>query len=122
LFAAAESGAAFIYKPSGNALELTASWGDGRLGEPVFARDACWSLRLGKPHWSESLDGGIVCGHIDRSVGTVYLCVPMVAQGETLGALPLQYDAGAEGFPAVDPKTRESQKRLAVAAASQIAD
>ncbi|HET6930240.1 MAG TPA: diguanylate cyclase [Candidatus Acidoferrum sp.] len=121
LFADAGAGAVFIYKPSGNVLELTASWGDGGLGEPVFARDACWSLRLGKPHWSESSNSGIVCGHIDRTGESIYLCVPMVAQSETLGVLHLRYDLGHAGIPHVDPKTRESQTRLAVAAASQIA-
>ena len=121
LFADARAGAVFIYKPLGNALELTASWGEGRLGEPVFGRDTCWSLRLGKPHWSESPSRGIVCQHIDKSVAAVSLCVPMVAHGETLGVLHLRYDLDADGNPEVDQKTREAQKRLAVAAASQIA-
>jgi len=121
LFAEARAGAVFIYKPLGNALELTASWGEGYLGEPVFARDQCWSVRLGKPHWSESPGRGIICEHIDRSVPAIYLCVPMVAHGETLGVLHLRFDLDANGNPEVEQKTRESQKRLAVAAASQIA-
>ena len=121
LFAEARAGAVFIYKPLGNALELTASWGEGYLGEPVFARDQCWSLRLGKPHWSESPGRGIICEHIDRSIPAIYLCVPMVAHGETLGVLHLRFDPDANGNPEVEQKTRESQKRLAVAAASQIA-
>ena len=121
LFADARAGAVFIYKPLGNSLEITASWGEGHRGEPVFARDHCWSLRLGKPHWSESSNRGIVCEHIDRSVAAIYLCVPMVAHGETLGVLHLRYDLDAHGNSEVDQKTRESQKRLAVAAASQIA-
>jgi diguanylate cyclase (GGDEF)-like protein/PAS domain S-box-containing protein len=121
LFADSQAGAVFIYKPSGNALDLTASWGDGNLGAPSFARNECWSLRLGKPHWSESRSRGIVCEHIDRSVAAAYLCVPMVAQGETLGVLHLRYDLDADRVPEADEKTRESQKRLAVAAASQIA-
>ena len=121
LFADAGAGAVFTYKPLGNALELTVSWGDGCLGEASFARDKCWSLRLGTPHWSESPDRGIVCDHIDGSVAGVSLCVPMVAQGETLGVLHLRYNLDANGNPEVDQKTRESQKRLAVAAASQIA-
>jgi diguanylate cyclase (GGDEF)-like protein len=45
----------------------------------------------------------------------------MVAHGETLGVLHLRYDLGADGNPEADQKTRESQKRLAVAVASQIA-
>ena len=121
LFADAQAGAVFINKPAGNALELTASWGDGRLGEPAFARDDCWSLRLGQPHWSECPSHGIVCAHVDNSESATYLCVPMVAQGETLGVLHLRYDPDDHGNPEVDQKTRESQKRLAVAAASQIA-
>jgi diguanylate cyclase (GGDEF)-like protein len=121
LFAEAQAGAVFIYKPVGNALELTASWGDGRLGEPVFARDECWSLRLGQPHWSESPSHGIVCAHVENSESAIYLCVPMVAHGETLGVLHLRYGPDNHGNPEVDQNTRESQKRLAVAAASQIA-
>lgn len=121
LFADAKAGAVFIYKPSGNTLELTASWGEHGVGATVFAREDCWSLRLGKPHWSESPSRGIVCEHIDRSIAAIYLCVPMVAHGDTLGVLHLQYDLDADGKPVADPTTRESQKRLSVAAASQIA-
>jgi len=121
LFADARAGAVFIYKPSGNSLQLTTAWGDGYVGDPVFALDQCWSLRLGQPYWSETPNHGIVCEHADKSAAAALLCVPMVAQGETLGVLHLQYDSGADGIPDVDQKTRESQKRLAVAAASQIA-
>lgn len=121
LFAEAAAGAVFIYKPSGNSLQLTAVWGDGRVGDPVFAREQCWSLRLGQPHWSETPNQGIACEHVDKSVAAAHLCVPMVAQGETLGVLQLRYDTGVDGISDVDQKTRESQKRLAVAAASQIA-
>jgi diguanylate cyclase (GGDEF)-like protein/PAS domain S-box-containing protein len=121
LFADARAGAVFIYKPTGNVLQLSASWGEGFLGEPVFARENCWSLRQGHPHWSEAPGSGIVCTHVDKSVAGAYLCVPMVAHGETLGILHLCYDPDANGNPEVDQKMRDSQQRLAVAAASQIA-
>jgi diguanylate cyclase (GGDEF)-like protein/PAS domain S-box-containing protein len=122
LFVGVSSGALFINKSSGQSLEIAATWGNSCAGETVFAPGDCWAVRKSQPHWSECPSPGIICAHVDNSIAANYLCVPMVAHGETLGVLHLQCPADTPGGDAeADQKSRESLRRLAVAAASQIA-
>jgi len=121
LFAGANSGALFIHKSSRHSLEIAASWGSSCAGEQVFAPADCWSVRKGQPHWSECPNSGITCRHVDMSIAAHNLCVPMVAHGEPLGVLHLQCDPDTGGDAEAAQKLRESLKRVAVAAASQIA-
>lgn len=122
LLAGTRSGSLFVHKSSRQSLESAATWGDSPAGEPLFAPSECWSLRLGQSHWSECPGQHIVCAHVDNSIAASYLCIPLVAQGETMGVLHLRCDPdGSSGDAEADQKARESQKRLAVAAASQIA-
>jgi diguanylate cyclase (GGDEF)-like protein/PAS domain S-box-containing protein len=123
LFPEARSGALYLFKSSRNLVEATLRWGTlGCASQPTFSPDACWSLRRGQPHWSEHPGNGLSCEHLSESSTTRGLCVPMVAQGNTIGilhlefetALGLRHDSGAEAF-------RDSQERLAISVASQIA-
>lgn len=121
LFDATRSGALFILKASLNSLEATATWGSSRVATKVFAPTDCWSLRTGQPHWSEHLSQGIVCAHIDQSIPANHLCVPIMAQSETIGVLHIQFvPDGGSGDLEADEKSRESQQRLTIAVASQI--
>jgi diguanylate cyclase (GGDEF)-like protein len=122
LFVASTSGALFIFKSSRNLLEVAATWGKNYASEPMFTPDSCWSLRRGLVHWSESPGGSAVCPHLRNAVPANYLCVPMVAQGDTVGILHIQYDRstsnkGMEAFETL----QDSQQRLATAVASQVA-
>jgi diguanylate cyclase (GGDEF)-like protein/PAS domain S-box-containing protein len=123
LFPEVPSGALYLFKSSRNLVEAVLRWGTvGCASEPTFAPDACWSLRRGQPHWSEHPGTGVSCRHLTESSTTECLCVPMVAQGNTIGILHLElesaaelrHDSGMEGF-------RESHQRLAISVASQIA-
>jgi diguanylate cyclase (GGDEF)-like protein/PAS domain S-box-containing protein len=124
LFPDALSGALYLFKSSRNVVEAGSRWGTTGISEPTFLPDACWSLRRGQPHWTESPGSGITCQHLTKRSTTQSLCVPMVAQGNTVGvfhlafenvnAEKLRYDSGAE-------TARDSRQRLAVSAASQIA-
>ncbi len=78
-------GTLFAFNASRNIVEPIATW--GRVSPPEgFASDDCWSLRRGRPYVTEegSCSG---CHHLSSAAGA--LCVPMVAQGETLGVLQL---------------------------------
>jgi len=121
LFVGARSGALLVHKPLQHTLEVATTWGGSCVGEVVFAPEGCWSVRTGQPYWSECPTQGIVCVHVDNSIAANYLCVPMIAFGETLGVLHIRYDTGHNGDAEVDQKSRESVKRLAALAASQIA-
>ncbi|HXM62558.1 MAG TPA: diguanylate cyclase [Terriglobales bacterium] len=122
LFPEASAGTLYLFKSSRNLIEAAVRWGKTDIVEPTFLPEACWSLRRGQPHWSEHPGNGITCQHLPKSSATESLCVPMVAQGNAVGVLNLEFnsaepqrkDPGTETF-------RNSCQRLATSAASQIA-
>ena len=83
----AKSGALFIQDPSTNLMEAVSTWGDAPAGEPVFPPSDCWALRRGRI----SVGGGprreMRCRHMPPQYPGNYLCLPLLAQGETLGML-----------------------------------
>jgi diguanylate cyclase (GGDEF)-like protein/PAS domain S-box-containing protein len=122
LFPEASSGALYLLKSSRNLVEAVVVWGKTDISKPKFPPDGCWSLRRGLPHWSGPPGSGISCPHLTRSSTGESLCVPMVAQGNTVGVLhlefesvtPLRYDSDTRSL-------RDSLQQLAISAASQIA-
>jgi diguanylate cyclase (GGDEF)-like protein/PAS domain S-box-containing protein len=122
LFPEASAGTLYLFKSSRNLIEAAVRWGQTAIVEPTFLPDACWSLRRGQPHWSNHSGSGIACQHLPKSSISDSLCVPMVAQGNTVGVLNLEFDTA--GKQRCDPGTetfRESCQRLATSAGSQIA-
>ncbi|MEA5513068.1 diguanylate cyclase, partial [Nodularia sp. UHCC 0506] len=80
------SGGVFITNPSRNRVEMLSSWGDSFQSAPDFHPKECWALRRGRLHTCEEHQAGLRCQHIpaDDAIATT-LCIPMIAQGETLG-------------------------------------
>src|SRR5581483_8323670 len=106
-----ESGAVYLYRASRNHLEFATGWGDPHAQLAMFPPDDCWALRRGRAH---SMDGGhdLYCEHFSKTEPRVStLCIPMMAQGETIGLLALW---GGQGGIA------DATRRLATLAAEQI--
>jgi diguanylate cyclase (GGDEF)-like protein/PAS domain S-box-containing protein len=117
-----ESGVLGVLSHSKNLVEDVAVWGESPLGERMFAPDKCWALRRGRVHRVEDPGSGLLCQHVDPSLSTGYLCVPMMAQGEPLGLLHLQGGQSGSSQPGASPEDlRDSQQRLAVSVAEHIA-
>jgi diguanylate cyclase (GGDEF)-like protein/PAS domain S-box-containing protein len=117
----AESGALYVLSPSRNVLESASSWGAFPAGEQVFPPDDCWALRSGRMHYVEEPNSAVCCPHMRGSSAVGNICVPMAAQGDTLGILhvhsnPLS-DAGAD--EAMTPVS-VSKRQLATAVAEQV--
>ncbi len=122
LFLVSTGGTLFIFKSSRNLLEAVTHWGNSQVSEQSFAPEACWALRRGQPFWNEHPGGVVICPHLTSPVPASYLCIPLVALGDTLGVLHIQYNLsessrGAEAFESL----QESQQRLAVAAGGRVA-
>jgi diguanylate cyclase (GGDEF)-like protein/PAS domain S-box-containing protein len=122
LLAASTAGALYVFKSSRNLLEVVAPWGECSVSRQPFAPDSCWALRRGQPHWSEHPGGSAICPHLENPAPASYLCVPLVAQGDTLGVLHVQYNRvernnGTEAFESL----QESEQRLAVAVGGRVA-
>jgi diguanylate cyclase (GGDEF)-like protein/PAS domain S-box-containing protein len=122
----AESGSLSVLNNSRNLVEMMAAWGESPPRECTFTLDDCWGLRRGRPHVIEGLDSGVICAHVGKDVPASYLCIPMMAQGETLGVLHLR-----SGLPDVNPTVRRpngqsehfpvSKQQLAATVAEHIA-
>jgi diguanylate cyclase (GGDEF)-like protein/PAS domain S-box-containing protein len=69
--------------------EVIGSWADCQLPMKEFEPTECWALRTGHPHLVSPGDSTAPCAHA-AGVGHMYLCIPILAQGETLGILHLQ--------------------------------
>ena len=84
------SGVLFAVKTSPNQLEAVAIWGNTLASEKQFSSYDCWALRRGRSHWVADRKSGLLCNHLHQEpVEAESLCVPMTAQGETLGLLYL---------------------------------
>jgi len=84
------SGGIFITANSRNCLEMVTSWGNPLYSETMFHPKDCWALRRGRVHWIASDRQELLCNHIDHQHPPLEaLCIPMIAQGETLGLLYL---------------------------------
>ncbi|HZW80468.1 MAG TPA: diguanylate cyclase [Candidatus Deferrimicrobiaceae bacterium] len=120
LFPEAPSGALYLFRSSRDLIEAAVRWGKKDVLAPTFPPEACWSLRRGQPHWSESPGGGMACQHLTKSSSLESLCVAMVAQGHTIGVLHLEFE-NAIRLRNGSGTLRESHQQLAVSVASQIA-
>jgi diguanylate cyclase (GGDEF)-like protein len=86
----ARSGALFILDPASNLLEAVSTWGDPLVGELIFPPTDCWSLRRGRFNVGRNSRRERLCRHLSRPHPEPYLCLPLLAQGETLGMLHIQ--------------------------------
>ena len=71
-------------------LEEAVAWGKPLAVEPEFPPEACWALRRGRTHMVTASAAQLRCQHLGEAEMRPYLCVPLSAQGETLGLLHLQ--------------------------------
>ena len=104
-----DSGGLYLYNKTRSLLESVSSWGGLGLAED-FPPDDCWGLKLGQPNFNDATQTGTACAHIEESSGA-NICIPVIAQGETLGVLHLSC--------ANDSKL-EGKQRLAVSVAEHI--
>jgi diguanylate cyclase (GGDEF)-like protein/PAS domain S-box-containing protein len=108
------SGAIYSLKESRNLLELVASWGESLHSNKVMIPDECWGLRRGNSHLATKNSPNLYCHHVEQnsSLGNT-ICIPMMAQGETLGLLYLHSNS--------EEVITSNKKRLAEAISKQIA-
>jgi diguanylate cyclase (GGDEF)-like protein/PAS domain S-box-containing protein len=117
-----DSGAMYLLNPARKLLEPVAIWGDGKTSDQGISARECWSLRLGKMYLVDSCTPGMLCSHVKLPLQTASLCIPLMAQGETLGLLHLLF---SPTWFSTSGDARERQKRhkqqLAIAVAENIA-
>lgn len=84
------SGALFMLNPRKSLfLETITEWGAKLDIEQVFTVDKCWALRKGSIHVVKDVSADMPCKHVGTTL-KIYMCVPLIAQGEIQGLLYLQ--------------------------------
>jgi len=82
------SGALCMINASRNLMGEVARWGEsGMLTGGALPPDSCCGLRLGQVRWRKPGVSKFECTHFLGAPPSRYVCVPMVAHGETLGTL-----------------------------------
>ena len=104
---------------SRNAVETVAAWNDCSSSEQVFGPEDCWALRRGKIHAVSDSGPALKCAHVGSSLTTGYVCVPLAAQGETLGVLYVE-NPGRRTPGDARRSESEDVQRLAVALGERI--
>jgi diguanylate cyclase (GGDEF)-like protein len=108
----ARSGALCITSSSRNVVESVAAWGELST-ERTFSPDDCWALRRGRIHSVTDPASPLRCAHVKGNVPNGHLCIPLAAQGETLGVLYLE-PVSSGGGAASGSTERLAQQATAV--------
>jgi diguanylate cyclase (GGDEF)-like protein len=114
-------GAVCIINPSRDLVEVRARWNNCATTEIAFSPDDCWGLRRGKLYGEKGPGTPVTCSHVHGDVVGDYLCVPLIAPGETLGLLYLENGALLGQLLSAADQTRQAKlKRRAIAVAARV--
>jgi diguanylate cyclase (GGDEF)-like protein len=116
----ADSGGLAVLRASGNLMETMVTWGDAPPRQRVFGPEECWSFRRGRPHLVADPISPLRCAHLAPEDGHFSLCVPMMAQGDTLGILQFNFAPAGEREAAGEAGLQSTRGRLTVALAEHI--
>jgi diguanylate cyclase (GGDEF)-like protein/PAS domain S-box-containing protein len=88
---ASQPGALYLYDVYSGDLKRVVSWANFDA-EFRFNADACFAWQSGKVHLSPGSNHKLLCKHDQKHVheALLYLCAPLVAQGERVGVLYLR--------------------------------
>lgn len=100
-------GAIMLLNSSRNLAEINGSWSECELPSMEFDPADCWALRTGQPHLVIAGDTTVRCTHVGDLTRT-HLCVPILAQGETLGLLHFQAKGDLSVLEALELTFRSS--------------
>jgi len=71
-------------------MHCAAEWLDPQGESDPFHPDQCWAVRRGQSHPPVTGEPDITCYHLPDACASHALCVPLIAQGETIGLLSFQ--------------------------------
>lgn len=87
-------GELYVYSNSRDVLDGAMSWGEADLHEHIKA-DSCWGLRRGRNYTKNPEKISFECAHVQEQHTPScddYICVPIVAHGDTVGLLHIQFN------------------------------
>ena len=115
-----DAGALYLLRDSKNLLSSVIVWGQPPPSEEMFPPEDCWAVRGGRVHLVDDPGSALLCKHVTLtgSLATGYLCVPLMAQGTSLGIFHIRFlSCATQGREA---GVLEAKQRLAVAVAENL--
>ncbi|MHB1700446.1 MAG: sensor domain-containing diguanylate cyclase [Acidobacteriaceae bacterium] len=83
------SGSLCMINNSRQMVEVVSSWGESLI-ESFSPPESCCGLRSGQPRWRQPGVSELHCSHFAAAPPDNYLCVPIVAHGDTMGVLSIE--------------------------------
>lgn len=109
-----DAGALYHYNDEQNLMEMATCWGGPLVRDSDFTLDDCWGLRRSKIYEVAPNDQSMLCQHVPERPENGYLCLPMMAQGELLGMIHLQWAPISEKLTDKAAEAQiEARRRLA---------
>ncbi len=94
------AGELYIYSNSRDVLDGACSWGI-ETPKAHIQPDECWGLRRGRLYQYEKGEVNFSCNHVSDSITDDfdgrYLCIPIIAHGDTVGLLHIRFAAEDHG-------------------------
>ena len=116
------SGALYSLNSSNNLLTSVNQWGSSHI-DAMFSPPECWALRQGRSYLCGTTSNASFlpkCHHIPADVRGSHLCIPLTAQGETMGLLYLEKISAGTIRLESENDFSTSQLKLAKTLAEQI--
>lgn len=118
------SGILYFSQSLNHYMEPLAKWGKPLQPDDIFLSKDCWALRRGQIHHIDPTCPHIPCSHIHVVGKNIsHMCIPMMAQGETIGLFYLEFLHDAQvalhQHPYFPPQ--DALKNMAQTIADQIA-
>lgn len=111
-----QSGGIYVFNATRQCVEAMATWGDDSYHEGIFLPEECWALRRGRPHIVAPPHTRLRCHCLNTPDHAPYLCLPLLAQGKTLGVFHLCDTSGE-----TTSRTHEHQVQIATMMADHVA-
>jgi len=112
-------GSLYIYASSRDVLEIATEW-NGQSPTRSLHPEDCWSLRRGHAYVHGTSEIEFHCDHVHCGINENYCCIPIVAHGDTVGLLHLEYTADSSET-AEEAKARFADRaRLGLACAEHL--
>lgn len=86
----------YVMNSSRNFMAPVADWSHPVSTPVEYHPDDCWALRRGQPHLHAETSADVGCKHVDAAADVYYACIPLVAQGDIVGMLYLEFSADGE--------------------------
>lgn len=108
----AHSGGLYLFNEAKTTVESVVTWGSHiEYSRSLITPDDCWALRQGKTHTVLHTHDGLLCQHLITPPESGYTCVPIIAQGDMIGMLHIQFPSQQNLLPSEDEE-QQLQRQL----------